>query len=456
MNQRRGSIRIWHRIGLVCAILSTALCAHSGAAFTGAARPASPRPNIILILADDLGIGDVSLHGSAIRTPNIDRLAREGARLTHFYSSANVCTPSRAGLLTGRYAIRSGLAQGVVEADSVHGLPQRETTLAELLEAEGYRTAVIGKWHLGHAPEFWPTRHGFDYYFGLPYSNDMKGVALYRGEEKIEEPVEQSTLTQRYTAEAERFIEADPETPFFLYLAHTFPHIPLHASDDFRGKSDAGLYGDTVEELDWSVGRVLALLDEKQLSGDTLVFFTSDNGAWFEGSNGEFRDMKGQSWDGGYRVPLFARWPGRIESGTVSDAIAMNIDILPTVAAVLGIEHGLELDGRDIWSLLQGGSISPHEALYLFNNEDIAAVRAPRWKYLVLGHWRSYYVAFEDFGPAVGFDYPLLFDMREAWPERFSRAADHPEVLREMKRLLESGRAQFERFRTRSAAATIP
>ncbi len=211
-------------------------------------------PNIIIILADDLGVGDLSMNGSPIRTPNIDSLAKEGAYLNNFYASANVCTPSRAGLLTGRYPIRMGLADSVIEVNSKHGLPSSETTLAEVLQDKGYKTALIGKWHLGHNSEHWPTRHGFEYFYGLLYSNDMAPLALYRGDEVIEQEVDQPSLTQRYTKETSDFIVRNKNQPFFIYMSHTFPHIPLHASKKFKGKSAAGIYGDTVEELDWSVG----------------------------------------------------------------------------------------------------------------------------------------------------------------------------------------------------------
>jgi len=416
-------------------------------------------PNIIIVLADDLGYGDLSISGNQlIATPHIDRMAREGVRLTGFYASANVCTPSRAGLLTGRYPIRTGLAYKVIEPDHAHGLPQEEITLAEILKDNGYRTAAIGKWHLGHMPDYWPTEHGFDYYYGLPYSNDMQPLALYRDLLKIEEPVDQRSLTERYTAEAIQFIEQNKDGPFLGYLPHTMPHIPLYVSDAFKGRSRAGLYGDVVETLDWSMGEIFAVLKRLDLDDNTLVLFTSDNGAWFEGSNGEWRQGKGTTWEGGYRVPLIARWPGRIPPGMVSDAISMNIDILPTVAALVGapLPPDHEIDGRNIWSLFQGSPDTPHEFLYLFDNEDIAAVRTQRWRLVVRAYYRRNLAAFDTFQDALGFSYPLLFNMTAPHPERYSQARDNPDVLAALESYLTRGRSEFEPLRTKPAPRTVP
>ena len=284
----------------------------------------SQRPNFIIIFADDLGYGDLGCYGHpTIHTPNLDRMAGQGMRFTQFYSAASVCTPSRAALLTGRLPIRSGMcsdSRRVLFPDSAEGLPQEEVTLAEALKAQGYATACIGKWHLGHHPEYLPTRHGFDTYFGIPYSNDMRPCPLMRNEEVLEEPAEQATLTARYTEEAIGFIKAHRDEPFFLYFPHTFPHVPLFASDRFKGTSKRGLYGDVVEELDWSVGQVLKALEECDLGDRTLVVFTSDNGPWLTqsergGSAGLLREGKGSTWEGGMREPAIAWWPGRGGSG---------------------------------------------------------------------------------------------------------------------------------------------
>ncbi|MGI9342458.1 MAG: sulfatase family protein, partial [Gammaproteobacteria bacterium] len=393
------------------------------------------RPNIIVVLADDLGYGDIGANGAdLIATPNVDRLAREGVRFTSFYASANICTPSRAGLLTGRYAIRSGLGHNVIEPQDEHGLPADELTVAELLGDAGYRTALIGKWHLGHTPTHWPTQHGFDEFFGLPYSNDMRPLALYRGTSVIEDSVEQTSLTARYTQEVLRFIDADGDRPFFVFLSHTFPHIPLHASPRFAGRSKAGLYGDTVEEIDWGIGEILDALSERGIDRNTLLIFTSDNGAWFEGDNGAFREGKGTTWEGAYRVPMIARWPAGIPPGVVSDAATMNIDILPTLAALAGIDLPAELvlDGVDIRRQLRGADDSPHDVLYFFDNENIAAVRTPRWKLMLHSYYRKNLAAFERFEQGIGFDYWLLFDMQAAAPERYSVARENPQVLDDM------------------------
>ncbi|MDX1405875.1 MAG: sulfatase [Woeseiaceae bacterium] len=423
------------------------------------ANPAGAAPpNVILVLADDLGYGDIGANGNRrIATPNIDRMAREGVRLTGFYASANVCTPSRAGLLTGRYAIRSGLGHKVVESGDTHGLPAGELTLAEMLQDVGYYTALVGKWHLGHTPAHWPTRHGFDTFYGLPYSNDMRPLALYRGDSKIEEPVTQETLTERYTTEVIRQIELAGDQPFFIFLSHTFPHIPLYVSDRFSGRSKAGLYGDVVETIDWSMGRILETLEEQHLDDNTLVIFTSDNGAWFEGDNGPYREGKGSTWEGGYRVPFVARWPGRLPAGRVSGELSMNIDLLPTIAALAGsdLPEDLKLDGHNIWPLLNGAQ-SPHDVIYFFDDENIAALRTPRWKLMVLSYYRRNIAAFERFEPGLGFNNWLLFDMHDPRPGRYSLARENPAVLADMLALLAAGRQQFEPLRTQPPPSVLP
>lgn len=399
----------------------------------GEAGPA--QPNIIFILTDDLGYGDVGAYGAQmIKTPALDRMAAEGVRLTSFYSPANVCTPARASFLTGRHAIRMGLAEGVIHPPSTHGLPQDEETLAELLGAQGYRTHMIGKWHLGHQPDFWPTAHGFESFFGVPYSNDMTPFPLYQGMEKIEEPAKQATLTRRYTEQAVAIIEAEDERPFFLYLAHTFPHIPLFASEDFLGQSEAGLYGDTVEEIDWSTGEILAALERTGQAGNTLVVFTSDNGPWFEGSSGPARERKGATWEGAYRVPFLAWWPGALPAGTVSDAPVSGLDLLPTFAALAGAEPSAELDGADIWPVLSDNADSPHEQLLFFNEDQIAAIRVGDWRLVVESYYRIYSVPLEQFG------YPLLFDLSRDPGESYSLAQAHEAVVADLLARIEAAR----------------
>ena len=418
-------------------------------------------PNIIVILADDLGYGDLGVTGSdKIRTPNLDTMAQQGALLTNFYASANVCTPSRAGLLTGRYAIRAGLANGVVETNDTHGLRVSEYTLSSAAKSRGYATAIVGKWHLGHREEFWPTRHGFDTFWGVPFSNDQDGFALYSNETQIEEPVVQDTLTERFTDAALRFIEAHHEEPFLLYLSHTAPHIPLHVSARFSGHSDAGLYGDVVETIDWSVGEILDKLRQLDLSRKTLILFTSDNGAWFEGSNGNRRKMKGGIWDGGYRVPFIACWPGHIPAGTRSNALVSNLDILPTVANLIGaqIPDAHKFDGKDVLAVLQGHEESPHEVLYFFSDEDVAALRTTRWKLIVRDFYRGKYIALDQVTNMDLIDEPywLLFDMNDTEPERYSMARENPDVLKKLLGYWQSARSEFDPLRTVPPRKSFP
>src|SRR5215471_1807959 len=311
-------------------------------------------PNIVFIYADDLGYGDLGVYGSKIRTPNLDRMAAEGVRFTQFYSANPVCSPARAALLTGRYPTRTGVPR-VLNPNDTAGLALNETTIAQMLKGSGYRTMCIGKWHLGHQPQFLPTSRGFDEYFGIPYSNDMTPRPLLHNAEQLEEPANLENLTQRYTEQAVKFLERDRGTPFFLYMPHTFPHIPLAASPRFRGKSPLGLYGDVIEELDWSVGEVFSALRRTRADGNTLVMFSSDNGPWYQGSPGPLRGRKGSTYEGGVREPLLARFPGRIPKGTVCNGVAGTIDILPTLAKLTGAAlPKAPLDGIDIWPLLSG------------------------------------------------------------------------------------------------------
>ena len=432
----------------------------------GAAQPAEtagnppPPPNIVVILADDLGYGDIGAYGAQrIRTPNIDRLAAEGLRFTQGYSSANVCSPSRAGLMTGRYAIRAGMAWKVVDAESAHGLPEAEETLGELVKRQGYRTLYVGKWHLGNFPEHLPLKHGFDGFFGAPASNDMPNFALYEGDALVEQPVDQATLTRRYTERAVRFIKENSAAPFLLFLAHTFPHIPLYASEEFRGKSGAGLYGDTVEELDSSTGQVLAALEDSGVSENTLVIFTSDNGPFFEGGTGGLRGGKGTSWDGGYRVPLIANWPGVIAPGRVTAAMAMNIDVLPTIADMLGLEPtAAVVDGRSLLPVFRGADESAHDFLYYFNNERVVGVRSQNWKYVTHAYYLGSLGAFEKFDRLPGFSapYEMLLDADGIDGEAYSYADRFPDILKEHKEALGRARRQFDVLRTRGLEETYP
>ena len=398
-------------------------------------------PNFIVVLADDLGYGDIGANGSrAIRTPNIDRLAADGLLMTDAYASANICTPSRAGLLTGRYPIRTGLAWQVIQANDTNGLPPEEVTIPEVLGRD-YVSALIGKWHLGHTPPYWPpTVQGFDLFFGLPYSHDMKPLSLYtagKGVEFTQEDVDMVALTRRFFARAGDFVETNQSRPFFLMLALTAPHIPLHPSKEHAGHSPAGDYGDVVEEVDSELGRLREQLERLNLQNDTYVVVTSDNGPWFEGSAGPLRDRKGGAgWDGGYRVPFVAWAPGRIPAGSRSNAITMNFDLLPTFAALAGkpLPKGLVVDGKDISAVWQKGAPSPHDALILFDNEKVAAIRTDRWKFVARSYYREYDL------PLARIGANLLFDVRSDPSEDYNLATRHSDVVKDM-------RARFEQYR---------
>jgi len=401
------------------------------------------QPNVIIILADDLGYGDIGCDGGKhIRTPNLDRMAAEGVRFTDFYASANVCTPSRAGLLTGRYAIRSGLAHEVIQPADTKGLPLSEVTIPQALKPD-YATALIGKWHLGHVAPHWPpTAYGFDAFYGLPYSHDMRPLSLYEGQGRDitqhEGKVDFARLTQRFFEQTAAFAEANRDKPFFVLLALTAPHIPLVPNPDDVTGSPAGAYGEVVEEIDLNVGRLIARLKALGLDDDTLVIFTSDNGPWFEGSSGPFRDRKGGSaWDGGFRVPFIARQPGRIPAGLVAGGLSSNLDLLPTVLSLAGLPlPDVELDGRDVSGMLTTGHGSPHEEILLFDNTHVAAVRTERWKLVARSYYRTYDIPLDRL--------PLLFDMTDDPGETYSVASLHPDALADMRARLERARARFD------------
>lgn len=409
-------------------------------------------PNIVIILADDLGYGDLGCYGSpTIFTPNLDRMAAEGLRFTDFYSPAEVCTPSRTALLTGRYPIRSGMCghRRVLFPNSKGGLPAKEFTIAEALQGKGYATAHLGKWHLGNHEGSRPQDQGFDFTFGLLYSNDMvarrglpKGAsglaeppkdgwnqALLRNGEEIEQPVDQSALTKRYTEEAVRFIKEKKDRPFFLYFAHTFPHVPLFASTNFKGKSRAGIYGDAVEELDWSVGEVLKTLQEQGLAENTLVFFTSDNGPWLiqgsqGGSAGLFRDGKGCTWEGGMRVPGIAWWPGRIQPGVTREmANAMDLFTTTLRLADAPLPDGVPIDGIDLRPLLLEKKTLPERPFFYYRGKKLAACR--------LGEWKAHFFTQTGYGEATPepHDPPWLFHLGLDPSEKRDLAAEHPEII---------------------------
>jgi arylsulfatase A len=405
---------------------------------------AQRRPNIIFIYADDMGYGDIGCYGAkAIKTPNLDRMAAEGLRLTSFYSVSPICTPSRAALMTGRYAARMGIDQmrlaNVLFPTDKTGLPQSETTVARALKERGYATACIGKWHLGRVGPHRAIDHGFDYYFGIPYSNDMTPTPIMRNDDVVEEPAKQDTLTRRYTEEGISFIERAKGQPFFLYLAHNMPHIPLHASERFRGKSAGGLYGDVVEELDWSVGEVLNALKRFGLDRDTIVFFSSDNGPWYQGSAGPLRGRKGWTYDGGVREPGIVRWPGSIRPGRVSDEPVATIDFFPTVLALAG-ERNIAaaskqpLDGKNILPFLLGQETKSPETVYLFfDGPYLQTARAGRWK-IHVARWNiPRYTAASGQQKNVRLATPELFDMNVDLGESYDVAADQPSVVRDLR-----------------------
>lgn len=405
------------------------------------------RPNFVVIFCDDLGYGDLGCFGSTRhRTPNIDRLAEEGMRLTSFYSTCGVCTPSRSSLMTGCYPRRvnmhkSARGEWVLFPVANRGLNPDEITIAEVLKTRGYATACVGKWHLGDQPPFLPTEQGFDSYFGIPYSNDMgttqrRGInpplPLLRNNTVIEAPVDQNTITKRYTEEAIRFITANRDKPFFLYLPHTMPHNPVHSSEAFRGKSANKGYGDCVEEIDWSTGRIVQTLKKLDIDDRTLVVFTSDNGAasrW-GGSNAPLSGFKGSTMEGGMREPCVVRWPGHVPAGSICDEVSSTIDLLPTFAALAGadVPNDRIIDGKDIWPLLSAasGARSPHEAFFYYFRSQLQCVRSGKWK-LHLGGKRA--------KPS-----PRLYDLDADIAEKNDVAADNPNVVKRLLALAEKAR----------------
>ena len=403
-------------------------------------------PNFVVIFVDDLGYGDVGCFGSpSIKTPRLDTMADEGVKFTDFYSAAPVCTPSRAALMTGCYPWRVSLPS-VLHPTAKIGLNPDEITIAEILRDRGYATTCIGKWHLGDHPDFMPTSQGFDSYFGIPYSNDMVAggnkVPLMRNEDVIERPVFQDNLTERYTQEAINFITKNADRPFFVYLPHTFPHVPLHVTDRFKGKSERGLYGDVVECLDWSTGRILDTLADLGLDDNTLVIFTSDNGPWLSmrengGSAGPLRDGKGTTWEGGMREPCIMRWPGRIPAGIVCSEPATTMDLLPTFAKLAGADVPTDriIDGKDILPLVTGqpGATTPYDAFYYYWKDELHAVRSGRWK-LVLDHKK----------PRTEIDVPpALYDLVEDIGEQTDLSAKYPKLVSKLEELAERARADL-------------
>ncbi len=461
---------------------------------TGTRASDPHRPNIVIILTDDQGYADVGVFGAkGFVTPHLDRMAAEGAVFRNFHVAQPVCSASRAGLLTGCYPNRIGI-HGALGPRSEVGIAADEMTLAELVRQRGYATAMFGKWHLGDSPEFLPTRHGFDEYFGLPYSNDMwplhpdlvklspdaaarkrgyPDLPLFENEQihiaKVTHE-EQNQLTTWYTERAVRFIEQHPTRPFLLYVAHSMPHVPLHVSAKFRGRSEQGLYGDVIMEIDWSVGQILDALKRCDLEQNTWVIFTSDNGPWLSygnhaGSAGPLREGKGTSWEGGTRVPCIMRWPGQIPAGTDSAEMLMTIDLFPTIAGRTGAPMPTNrIDGLDVWPIIsrQPGARNPHNAYWFYygvNELQAVTTGDGRWK-LQLPH--TYRTLAGRAGGRDGLPVPYaqqaighaeLYDLAGDSGETTDVSAGHPEIVEQIEAAVEQARADLGDRLTRRTGA---
>jgi arylsulfatase A len=436
------------------------------------ANAAEP-PNIVLIFADDLGYGDIGSFGAKnYQTPNLDRLAAAGRKFTRFYVSSAVCSASRSALLTGCYHSRVGI-HGALGPNARMGLNPTETTIAEMLKLQGYATGMVGKWHLGNAPEFLPDKQGFNEWLGLPYSNDMwpshpeakpgsyPPLPLYDGDKIIDADVtaeEQAALPARYAKRAVDFIRRNKERPFFLYFAPNMPHVPLFAGERFREKSGGGLFGDVISEIDWSVGEVVRTLEELKLTENTLVIFTSDNGPWLSygdhaGSSGPLREGKGTSWEGGIRVPCIMRWPERIPAGTVCNEPLMTIDLLPTIARISGAKlPEVKIDGRDVWPLLAGDTDakSPQAAYFIFYaNNQLQAVISGQWKLLLPHTYRTMGDQPRATGGVPGkyqqvkITAPELYDLTADAGESTNVSAANPDVVARLSKFADEIRADL-------------
>jgi len=424
-------------------------------------------PNFIIIFADDMGYGDIGVFGHpTIKTPNLDMMAYQGQKWTNFYVAAPVSTPSRAALLTGRLPIRTGMSsekRRVLFPDSNGGLPPSEITLAKLLKDNGYRTAAVGKWHLGHKSPFLPTDHGFESYFGIPYSNDMDkieatdyftladlerfqayNVPLMRDDRIVERPADQRTITRRYTEEIVAKIRSFKEEHFFLYLAHSFPHIPLFRSDEFKDRSKAGIYGDVIEEIDWSVGQILETLKEEGIAEKTLVIFTSDNGPWLTykthgGSAGLLRGGKGGTFEGGMREPTIFWWPGKIKPGVVME-MGTTMDLLPTLCTLanVSIPNDRIYDGYDISPVMLGTGSNPRDIVFYYRDTGVFAIRK--------GAYKAHFITQPEYGSNTKtvHDPPMLYNLNVDPSEKHNIAEKHPEIIVEIKKILNEHLATLE------------
>jgi uncharacterized sulfatase len=453
--------------------MGLAVALSGGAREARAAEDEAKRLNVLLILADDMGWGDLGCYGSKlVPTPRIDRLAREGVRFTDAYSSCPFCAPTRAGLLTGRHPFRAGVVNNPAPDAGIDdvGIGAEQWTLAEAMRESGRRTACFGKWHLGHRPEFHPLRHGFDEYEGILYSNDMRPIEVWRNEAVLDRDVVQSRLTERYTERAIEFIRRDDARPWFVYLPHAMPHKPLAASPEFYKKSGAGLYGDVMAELDHHLGRLFDALEESGQAERTIVIFASDNGPWFGGSTGGLRGMKSTGWEGGTRVPLVIRWPGKLPAGTTCSAPVMLPDLFATVLEATGVAApaGHVLDGKSLLPVAAGTGPGPHEAIYTFRGAQLLAVRRGPWKLHVArpgpanppndATWKdprapdgvTILAPFEQARPR---DYPGLltgdpvaerglFNLSDDPGEQHEVSSEHPEIVAELTKLAEAMRAE--------------
>lgn len=444
--------------GLSLTASALALPGCGGQSQQTSSRKSTDKPNVVIVFCDDVGYADIGVFGAkGYETPNIDRMAAEGMKFTDFYAAAPSCTPSRAALMTGCYPQRVSLPN-VIGPDAKIGISDQEQTIAEILKPLGYATACYGKWHLGHHPKFLPTRHGFDEYFGLPYSNDMwpkhptnksfPDLPLIEGERIIEYNPDQTQLTTWYTERAVRFIEKNKDRSFFLYVPHSMAHVPLFVSDKFTGKSERGLYGDVMMEIDWSVGQILSTLKRLDIDEKTFVIFCSDNGPWLSygghaGSALPLREGKGTTFDGGQRESTIMRWPGRIPEGRVCEEPASTIDILPTVAQLTGAALPAHtIDGKDIWSLISGaaGAKSPHEAFFYYRGFALEAVRSGKWKLHMPHAYRTLAGRPGGTGGTGGMPAKYeqakigvaLFDLENDIGEQHDVSALHPEVVKRL------------------------